>query len=158
MFWSPDSIRPEEVLPRSSPTWMSFSAVLAYSTVSIGHQWKCRPGSDNLLLGLAETQLDGELVRLHRIDRLEQPERDERKADEAEQRRACVAAARQRLLQPVLAAADDVFEIGRAALRAARAARTLPPGAAAIAAAAPRAAAAALVVPGHESPFGILPG
>ena len=114
-------------------------------------------GLGQLLLGLAEAQLDGALVRLHGIDRLEQPERNERQTDEAEQRRACVAAAGQRLLQPILAAADDVFEIGRTALRAARAARTLPPGAAAIAAAAPRAAAAALVVPGHESPFGIYP-
>ena len=38
MFWSPDSISPDDVPERVSPMLTSFSAVLAVSTVSIGHQ------------------------------------------------------------------------------------------------------------------------
>ena len=78
-------------------------------------------------LRLAEAQLDGHFVGLHGVDRLEYPERQHGERDQPEEGRAGAAATRQRALQPVLAAADDVFEIGRGALRAARAARALPP-------------------------------
>src|SRR5690606_28238669 len=112
----------------------------------------------NLFLGLSETQFHRQFVRLHRVNRLPEPEGHQRETDEAEKGGAGSGASGKRLLQPVLAAPDDVFQIGRASLRATRATRTLPPRATtsvsvAIAAAAPWAAAAALVVPGHKCPF-----
>jgi hypothetical protein len=70
-------------------------------------------GTRQFLLRLAESQFDGLFVRLHGVDRLEEPESHDSEGDKAEQRRAGCASAGQRLPQPVLAAADDVFEIGR---------------------------------------------
>ena len=105
------------------------------------------------LLRLAETQFDCKFVRLHGIDRLEYPDDEHGNRDEAEECGACRRRRPAALLQAVLAAADDILEIGRRSLRAAGPARTLPPGAAATAAAPWAAAAAALIIPGHENPF-----
>ena len=76
-------------------------------------------GLGKLLLGLAEAQLDGALVGLDGVDRLKHPEHQHRQRDQPEKGRIGAGAARQCALQPVLAAADDVFEVGRGALRAA---------------------------------------
>src|SRR5690606_4939661 len=65
----------------------------------------------NLVLGLAEAQLDRKLVRLHGVDRLEQPQHGKAEHDQAEHGGARLAAAGQRVLQPVLAPADDVLQI-----------------------------------------------
>ena len=111
-------------------------------------------GLGELGLGLAEAQLDRHFVGLHGVDSLEHPERQHGEPDQADEGRAGAAAARQHASQPVLAAADDVFEIGRRSRRAAWAARSLAPRAATIAAATPWAAAtAALIIPGHELPL-----
>src|SRR5690606_2961991 len=117
-------------------------------------------GLGDFRLRLAEAQLDRELIRLHGVDRLEQPERHEHERDEGEHGRAGAPAARQRAAQPVLAAPDDVFQVGRSALRAALSARPLAPWATAaaaaivaVAAAAPWAAAAGLIAPGHLFPL-----
>jgi hypothetical protein len=65
-----------------------------------------------LFLRLAEAQLDGQFVRLHRVDCLEQPESHHRQADQPKKGRADIAAAWQRPLEAVLAAPDDVLEVG----------------------------------------------
>jgi hypothetical protein len=103
-------------------------------------------------LRCAESQFDRNFIGLHGVDCLERPQHDKCRGDQSEDGRAGATAARQGAPQPVLAAPDDVFEIGRRALRAARPLRSLPPGSL-IAAATPRAAAAALVIPGHKCPF-----
>src|SRR5690606_39596296 len=100
-------------------------------------------------LRLAEAQFNRHYVRLDLIDNNEAPQDKQRQHDEADEGRACPAAARQGTPQPILAAPDDVFQIGRRTGRPARTARPLPPGAA-IVTASPGAATATLVVPGHD--------
>lgn len=115
----------------------------------------------NLILRTPETQLHAALVRLDGVDGLNA---EENQNDESDDRnRAAIEPARQDILEAVLAAPDDLFQIGRAAIAAATAARpvrSLPPWAATAAlvvsattAAAPRAAAAILIAPGHQYLF-----
>ncbi|MNE72443.1 hypothetical protein D3C80_1683860 [compost metagenome] len=114
----------------------------------------------NFILRTPETQLHAALVRLDGVDGLDA---EENQNDENNDRnRAAVEAARQDIPETVLAAPDDLFQIGRAAITAATAARPvrpLPPWAATAAlvvsatAAAPRAAAAILIAPGHQYLF-----
>jgi len=111
-------------------------------------------GTGNLFLRLAEAKLHRHLVRLDGVDGLEGPEHHKRNGNQPEHGRPAAVSAGQNVLQAVLAAPDDVFKIGRCALRAARATRPLAPGATAVSTAAPPWAAAALIVPGHECPFG----
>ena len=119
MFWSPDSIKPEDVPPpRLADVDQLFGDVGRLNRLDWPPmEMQARFGK--FLLRLAEAQFNRKFVRLHRIDRLENPEREHRSRDQAEKRRAGAAAARQCLLQPVLAAADDVLEIGGRSLRAA---------------------------------------
>ncbi|OWK21537.1 hypothetical protein AJ88_17060 [Mesorhizobium amorphae CCBAU 01583] len=70
-------------------------------------------GLGKLRLRLAEAQFDRDLIRLHGIDRLERPQHHKCRCDQREYGRTGAAAARQGPPQSVLAAPDDVFQIGR---------------------------------------------
>src|SRR5690606_1292884 len=100
-------------------------------------------------LRLAEAQFNRHFVRLDRIDSLETPQDKQRQHDEADEGRACPAAARQGTPQPILAAPDGGCHSGGRTGPPARPARRLPPGAA-IATASPGAPTATLVVPVHD--------
>jgi hypothetical protein len=115
----------------------------------------------NLVLGLAEAQLDAAFIRLDRVDRLGQPEADQTEDTTRAINLAAAgtrtAAARKRLAQLVLAAADQFLKIGRIAATAWWLG-TLAPWSlivsTSIAAATPRAAAASiLITPGHQDLF-----
>jgi hypothetical protein len=115
----------------------------------------------NFILRLAETKFNRQLIRLHRIDGLENPEAKQGRADQQIDRAIATAATTatgEYLLQAVLAFAQNIFEIRwRVLSAAARALRALSPGAVIIvviiivitAAATPWAAAAILIAPGH---------
>jgi hypothetical protein len=78
MFWSPDSIRPSiDPVREDPPVLISRSTILAISTVSNGQKDHMQTGLRNLVLGLAETQLDAAFIGLDRVDRLHKPETDQ---------------------------------------------------------------------------------
>ncbi|AFL52982.1 hypothetical protein USDA257_c44440 [Sinorhizobium fredii USDA 257] len=101
----------------------------------------------DFLLRLAEPHFDAAFIRLDGVDRIEQQEADDQQADDDED--AAVEAARNHVLQLILAATDDLFQIRRPASAAARLIPLTPWPL--IAAAAPRAAAAILIAPGHQN-------
>lgn len=118
-------------------------------------------GHRDFVLRTSETQLHAALVRLDGIDGLDS---EEHQNDENNNRNgAAIKATGQDIFETVLAAPDDLFQIGRAAIvaaaTAARPVRPLPPWAATAAlvvsstAATPRAAAAILIAPGHQYLF-----
>ncbi len=117
-------------------------------------------GHRDFVLRTAETQLNAALVRLDGVDGLdaEENQHDENHDGNC----AAIETAGQHIFETVLAAPDDLFQIGRTAIAAATAARPVrprPPRAATAAlvvsstAAAPWAAAAILIAPGHQYLF-----
>lgn len=99
---------------------------------------------------LAEAQFDTAFIRLNGVDALDQPEDGDDRHDD--DRHATVETAGNDVAQLILAAPDNVFQIGRSAFAAAtRAVRPLAPWSLIITAAAPRAAAAILIAPGHQN-------
>src|SRR5215207_9861292 len=96
----------------------------------------------------AEDHVDADLVRPHGVEAGREPEHDRGEDDDRRGLAAEGGAARDDGLETVLAAAQDLLEIGRAAAAAlgAGAPRTAAARAAALP---PRAAAAALVAPRH---------
>ena len=117
---------------------------------------QARPG--NLFLGLAETHFNAALIRLNGVDRLDA---DKRHNDEKHDKECtAVKAAGHDVAQPVLAATNDVLQIGRPTIAAVSATATawtvgtLSPRPLIIAAAAaPPGAAAILIAPGHQNLF-----
>ncbi|OWK23720.1 hypothetical protein AJ87_29160 [Rhizobium yanglingense] len=109
-----------------------------------------QPRRRNLFLRLAKAKLDTTLVRLDDVDALEKPEDDKNRGNN--HCHAAVETAGYDVAELILAAPDDIFQIGRPAPAAARAVRPLPPRSLIItAAAAPWAAAAILIAPGHQN-------
>ena len=108
-------------------------------------------GHRDLLLRLPEAQFHAAFVRLHRVDRLEQPQDDEDGHDDDGDEGGTAAAARQHAAQALLAAPEDLVQVRRLAAPPRGGLRTLPPGAL-IAAAAPGTAAAVLTTPRHSHP------
>ena len=81
MFWSPDSIRPE--LPGSPRAAADVDQLFGRVGDLDGFDrppMEMQAGLGELVLRLAEAQLDRHFVRLHGIDRLEYPERHQRQA------------------------------------------------------------------------------
>jgi hypothetical protein len=151
MFWSPESISPE--VSRETADIDELLGDLGGLDRFDRPPVEVKAGLGKLLLRLAEAQLDGNFVRLHRIDRLERPHAKHEQRNDQEHGLVAAIATRQGPAQLVLSQPDDVFQIGGRALRSARPSRTLAPRAAITSAAAPWAAATALVVPGHKCPF-----
>ena len=128
MFWSPESISPEP-LPeaRAAADVDEFFGGVGRLDRLDRPPMEMQAWLGELRLRHAEAQFDRNLVGLHGIDRLEHPQRYKRSRDQSEHSWAGAGATRQSTPQPVLAAPDDVFEIGRRALRTAGPLRSLPP-------------------------------
>lgn len=153
MFWSPD-ISPE--LPRSRwalPMSSSFSAMLARPTVSSGHRWKCRPGSDSSSFAGRSAQFDGHCPAGPCRSPGTATARAEAEHHEYADDRAEAAAAGSarfsrswpwRMMSPEIGA--PCGPVGPAPMVRRRCRRRRPIAA---------AATAALIVPGHECPFGL---
>ncbi len=92
-------------------------------------------GSDSCSFGLPNRSSDADLVWLHGVDRVQEPDHRKTRDGQTGDRRtaagalaATAATARHRAAQTVLAPTQDVLEIRRVVVAGARSLRSLPQG------------------------------